>query len=108
MANYVLVYKGGAMAATPEEQQQVMAAWGQWFGGLGQALVDGGNPFSGQASSIGADGKVTQSAGSGLTGYSILKADDLAAATNMAKGCPVLTSGGSIEVYETIDRKSTR
>jgi len=102
VANYVLVYKGGAMAATPAEQQQVMAAWGQWFGGLGQALVDGGNPFSGQASSIGSDGSVGQGAGSGLTGYSILKADDLAAATAMAKGCPVLTSGGSIEVYETL------
>jgi hypothetical protein len=102
MANYVLVYKGGQMAGTPEEQQQVMAAWGQWFGGLGQALVDGGNPFSGQASSIGSDGNVAQGAGSGLTGYSILKADDLSSATNMAKGCPVLTSGGTVEVYETI------
>ena len=101
MANYVLVYNGGGMAATPEEQQKVMAAWGQWFGGLGQALVDGGNPFSGQASSIASDGSVGQVGGSALTGYSILKADDLAAATNMAKGCPVLTSGGSIEVYET-------
>jgi hypothetical protein len=88
------------MAATPEEQQQVMAAWGQWFGGLGQALVDGGNPFSGQASSISANGTVG-AASSGLTGYSIVKADDLAAATSMAKGCPVLGSGGSIEVYET-------
>jgi hypothetical protein len=89
------------MAETPQEQEQVMAAWGQWFGGLGQALVDGGNPFSGQASSIGADGSVAQGASSGLTGYSILKADDLASATNLAKGCPILTSGGTLEVYET-------
>jgi hypothetical protein len=79
-----------------------MAAWGQWFGGLGQAIVDGGNPFSGQACSIAADGSVSTGSGSGLTGYSILKADDLNAATSMAKGCPILTSGGSIEVYETI------
>src|SRR4051794_37531191 len=102
MANYVLVYKGGGMAATPEEQQRVMAAWGQWFGGLGQALVDGGNPFSGQASSIGSGGQVTQSASSGLTGYSILKADDLSSATNLARDCPILTSGGTVEVYETM------
>jgi hypothetical protein len=101
MANYVLVYKGGAMGATPEEQQKIMAAWGQWFGGLGQSLVDGGAPFSGQANSIGSDGSVTSGAASGLTGYSILKADDLAAATAMAKGCPVLTSGGTLEVLET-------
>lgn len=102
MANYVLVYKGGGMAATPAEQQEVMAAWGRWFGGLGQSLVDGGNPFSGQASSIDSDGRVTQGASSGLTGYSIVKADDLAAATSMAKSCPVLASGGTVEVFETI------
>jgi len=102
MANYVLVYKGGGMPETPEEQEKVMAAWGQWFGGLGQALVDGGNPFSGQASSVAPDGSVQQGASSALTGYSILKADDLTSATNMAKGCPLLTSGGTIEVYETV------
>src|SRR6266581_7652699 len=100
MANYVLVYKGGgAMAATDAEREQIMAQWGQWFGGLGQALVDGGNPFSGQSSSIGSDGSVKDGSSSGLTGYSILKADSLAAANTMAKGCPVLSSGGTIEVY---------
>ena len=34
------------------------------------------------------------------TGYSILKADSLNAATDLAKGCPVLLSGGKITVYE--------
>ena len=101
MANYVLVYKGGAMGATTEEQQAAMAAWGQWFGSLGQALVDGGAPFSGQANSIDAAGSITSGAASGLTGYSILKANDLAAATAMARGCPVLASGGTVEVLET-------
>ena len=37
---------------------------------------------------------------SGLTGYSVLKADSLAAATTLAKGCPVLAHGGAVEVYE--------
>ncbi len=45
MANYVLVYQGGSMARTPEEVKAAMAAWGQWFGSLGAALVEGGNPF---------------------------------------------------------------
>ena len=103
MVNYVLVYKGGGgMAPTPDEQQKIMAAWGQWFGSIGQALVDGGNPFSGQANSIGSDGAVSSGSNSGLSGYSIIKADDLAAATAMAKGCPVLTSGGTIDVLETL------
>jgi hypothetical protein len=101
MANYVLVYKGGGMAGTPAEQEAIMAEWGQWFGSLGQDLVDGGNPFSGQSTAISSDGK-TGPATAGLSGYTIIKADSLDAAAQKAKGCPVLKSGASIEVYETI------
>lgn len=36
-----------------------------------------------------------------VTGYSIIKADTMDAAVQMAKGCPLLESGGSIEVAET-------
>ena len=46
MTNFVLAYRGGAMAETPEAQEKAMAEWGAWFGGLGGALVDGGNPFA--------------------------------------------------------------
>jgi hypothetical protein len=35
------------------------------------------------------------------TGYSILKADSLDAAVEMARSCPVLQGGGQITVYET-------
>ena len=102
MANYVLVFKGGGMAETEAEQQAVLAAWGRWYGELGQAVVDGGNPF-GPSASVAADGTVSDGGGSGLTGYTILQADGLAAATELARGCPVLSSGGSIEVYETFE-----
>jgi hypothetical protein len=37
-----------------------------------------------------------------LTGYSILAADSLDAAAALAKGCPLLAAGGSIEVYEVV------
>jgi len=57
MAKFVYLYTGGSMAETPEAQQQVMAAWGAWFGELGAAIIDGGNPF-GAAASVGADGSV--------------------------------------------------
>jgi hypothetical protein len=39
---------------------------------------------------------------SALTGYTILSADSLADAVDKAKGCPVLTSGGSVDVYEAM------
>jgi hypothetical protein len=32
----------------------------------------------------------------------VVSADSLAAAGELAKGCPVLASGGSVEVYEAI------
>jgi hypothetical protein len=100
--NYLLVYKGGGMAQTDEQRQQAMAAWGKWFGELGPAVVDGGNPF-GPSASVGPDGSVKDGASSGLTGYSILKADNLSQASQLAKGCPIVSDGGSIEVYETFN-----
>lgn len=99
MANYLLAYKGGGMPESDAEREQVMAAWGQWFNELGQSLVDAGNPF-GPSKSIGIDGTIGDGAQSGLTGYSILSADTLDVATEQAKGCPILSSGGTIEVYE--------
>jgi hypothetical protein len=66
---------------------------------LGPAVVDAGNPF-GPSTSVGngaADG-----ATSGLTGYSVLNADTIAAAAELARDCPVLDTGGSVDVYETI------
>jgi hypothetical protein len=101
MANYLLAYRGGAMAATEEERQAAMAAWGGWFQTLGSAVVDAGNPFGASTAVGGAAGN--GAAPSGLTGYSVLSADSLAAAGELAKGCPVLASGGSVEVYETIE-----
>jgi hypothetical protein len=102
MGKYVLAYTGGSMAETAEEREAVMAAWGAWFGTLGPAIVDAGNPV-GAAATVAPGGSVSDGASSGLTGYSVLSAESLGDATELAKGCPVLSSGGSVEVYETIE-----
>ncbi len=101
MANYVLVYHGGGMPETPEEGAKVTQAWNDWFGALGDAVVDGGNPAS-KTRLIGTDGSVSDDA-SGPSGYSILKAESLDAAVELAKGCPVLAGGASIQVVETFN-----
>jgi hypothetical protein len=102
MAKFLLAYKGGGMGATPEQQQQAMDAWMAWFGSLGEALIDQGSPFTPASSTISSDGTVREASTSPLTGYTIISAEGLAQANEKAKGCPVLASGGSIEVYEAL------
>lgn len=102
MSKFVLAYTGGGMAATEEEQAAVMEAWGAWFGQLGDAVAEIGNPFATSAV-VGPDGATSAVGPSGLTGYSVVNADSLDSATTLAKGCPVLASGGSVEVYEAIE-----
>src|SRR5260370_9955774 len=102
MANFVLVYTGGGMPATEAERGEVMEAWGAWFERLGEAVVDMGNPFAPHVKSIDSSGAVHDSpVGTLATGYSIIKADSLKTAVDLAKACPVLGSGAKITVYET-------
>jgi hypothetical protein len=100
MGNYVLAYKGGGMAQTDAEREAAMAAWGGWFDNLGDAVAEAGNPFGASMSlTAGSNG----AASSGLTGYSVLRANSLDAAAELAKGCPILANGGSVDIYETIE-----
>jgi hypothetical protein len=99
MANFLLTFHGGSMPESQEEGAKVMQAWTEWFGVLGDALVDGGNPAS-ATRSISPDRSVSD-VKDGPTGYSIIKADDMDAAVALAKGCPVLDGGASVQVSET-------
>jgi len=103
MADFVLLYRGGGdMPDTEEGRKQSMDAWTSWFGSIGSAVKDGGNPFTEHAKHVRSDGSIGDLSASGMaTGYSILQADSLDEATTLAKGCPVLHGGGEIEVYET-------
>ncbi len=102
MTNYVFAYTGGNGVAVDEaERNAQMAQWGQWFGELGPAVVDGG-AATGTAKTVGPGGSVSDGGSRGLTGYSIVSADSLDSAIELAKGCPVLEIGGAVDVYEAI------
>lgn len=98
MGKFVVVYVGGTMGETPEEQEASMNEWMSWFGSLGSAVTDMGNPFMG-STAIASDG-VRSDARSGLSGYSIIEAASLDDAANLVAKCPILAGGGSLEVYE--------
>jgi hypothetical protein len=102
MINYVFGYSGGnGVAADEAERNAQMAKWGQWFGELGSAVVDGG-AATGTAKTVSLGGSVSDGGSRGLTGYSIVSADSLDSAVELAKGCPVLEIGGAVDVYEAI------
>lgn len=103
MADFVLIYQGGSMPETPQEQAQVMAAWEAWFTSLGAAVKDPGNPFTGSSKTVAADGAISDGGGRAASGYTIVSADSLDAAAALAAGCPVLQGGASITVHETFE-----
>ena len=101
---YVLVYYGGGMPEGAAAQARVLKQWETWYGKLGPAVVDGGNPMSGAVNKIRTDGTVAKGPiGKRASGYSIIEAPSLDKATKMAKGCPILRGGGEIAVYETFN-----
>ena len=99
MPNFLFIYHGGKEPETPEEGEQMMAAWMAWFGEMGDAVVDGGNPV-GQSHTVSAAGITEDGGPNPVAGYTVVSAPDQATACEMAKGCPVVGEGGSIEVAE--------
>ncbi|MCP5072534.1 MAG: hypothetical protein GY947_04465 [Rhodobacteraceae bacterium] len=99
MVNYVFAYHGGKMPESEEEGAKVMAAWQAWFRTLGAAVVDGGAPC-GMSKTVSNGGSVSDGGGANpISGYSVVTADSIEAATEMAKGCPILDHG-TVEVAE--------
>ncbi len=99
MAKFVYLYTGGGMPETPEEGEKVMQAWMSWLGGLGDSVTDTGNPF-GASTALRSGGPGATA--SGASGYSIVEADSLDDATKKADGCPILASGGAVEIFEAV------
>jgi hypothetical protein len=90
MPMFVLTYRSRP-GYTPTPQTQ--AAWHAWFGSMGDQLADMGKPVIAQAAVGNCSRESTE-----LGGYSLVQADDLEAATAIAKGCPHLEHSGGVEV----------
>jgi hypothetical protein len=96
---YVLLVHG-PMAENEAERAAGMAEMAGWYRTLGKALVDPGSPFTGSVTTVSQDGVKDGPIGSQATGYNIVEAPSLDAATKLAKGCPLLKAGRQIVVYE--------
>ena len=92
---------------SPDQMQAEMEKWNNWMGDLtkkgkligGQPLFPHGKVVKGTSKKI-TDGPYTE--GKDIVGgYLLIKANDLAEAVDLSKGCPALTfDDGTVEVRE--------
>ena len=99
MTQFIMTYLGGDHPSSPEEQQEHMAQYRAWLSGLGEAAVSPANPLKG-TKTVNPDGSVTGASTTGMSGYTIVEAENMEAALSIAKECPFLAIGGSLEVSE--------
>lgn len=103
MSNYAFAYYGEPKFQSPEEGAKYMTKWKAWVVGLGDALVNPGTPF-GKTKTVRSTGVSDGGGSNRLTGYSIVAAENMDAALEMAKRCPHLEHG-TIDVAEAMEMK---
>lgn len=99
MSKYLFVYHGGGMPESEEDQARVMQAWQDWMGAHGSAIIDGGAPV-GMSQTVSSAGVAANGGSNPASGYGIFEAADDAAAAEIARGCPIIEGGGTVEVAQ--------
>ena len=102
MPNYIIAYHGGNKPETPEAGAEQMAKWKAWVDGLGDAAVNPGTPLA-KTRIVSASGVSDDGGPAAMSGFSVVKADTMDAALEMAKACPFLDTGGTLEVAEMME-----
>src|SRR5262245_43977266 len=110
MNEFVLLYRDSVEArkqrmGSANQAQQEMMKWQAWFkdmtekgqlNNLGHPLDQGGKVIGGKKRTI-TDGPFSETKDV-IGGYSIIMAKDLNEAAQIGSGCPILDSGGKVEV----------
>jgi hypothetical protein len=107
MKEFLLIFRRDATSGTqlsPEQLQQMTKPWQDWIGSIAaqNKLSNRGNRLEHAGSVVKPSNVVTNGpyveTKEAIGGYTIVRANDLKEATELAKGCPILTVGGSVEV----------
>lgn len=106
MEEFALLFRH-AKALSDNEAQAQMPDWEKWIAGIaaqGKYMPGGRLKNVGQV--LGAGGVITDGPfvelKEQLLGFIIVKAENLDEATTLAHGCPVLQSGGTVEIRPII------
>ncbi|HTN89677.1 MAG TPA: YciI family protein [Sorangium sp.] len=105
MSEFLYLFSGEERAGSPSEMQQHMQRWAVWVKELaekghvkapGRPLERAGKLVQSRQKAV-VDGPFAE-AKDVIGGYLLVEAEDLAHAVELAKGCPVLERGGTVEV----------
>ena len=102
MTQFLIVYLGGDQPSSPEEGKQHFSKYMEWLSSLGDAAVSPANPLK-NTSTVNPDGSVSAGGTTTMSGYTIIEAATMDAALEIAKACPFLDIGGSLEVSELME-----
>ncbi len=105
MSEFAFLFRGRNRQTPPEQQQKTMQKWGAWFKELNErgVITNPGQPLQGGGAIVEGPNKVVNDGPFAeikdlVNGFIVVEAADLAAATEIAKGCPILDDDGSVEV----------
>ena len=101
MPQFAFLYVGEPQFDNPDEAQAHQKLWFDYISGLGDAVVTPGMPMS-PATRITADGIGPAPTDGRLTGLTVVEADDMDAAVEMAKTCPFAEVGilDVVQIYQ--------
>lgn len=102
MAKFMLTYLGGDHPSSPEEGQKHFEKYKTWLASLGDAIVSPANPLK-STCVMGPDGSISEGGKTNMSGFTVVQADSMDAALEMAKTCPFLEINGSLEISEMIE-----
>lgn len=102
MKQFVLVYLGGNQPADPEEASKHFNKYMEWLTSLGDSVVIPTIPLK-DTMTVSESGDIQEGGSSAMSGFSIIKADTMQDALSIARACPFLEIGGSLEVSEMME-----
>jgi hypothetical protein len=112
-SQFMLLFRGNdwANAMSPEEMQSVLARWNAWYERLtadgraeaGQPLAPEGKVVTGRKGRMVADGPFAESK-EAIGGYFLLSVRDMDEAVEIARECPGLDYGATVEVRPVATR----
>ncbi len=93
---------------SPEQMQNVLKQWRDWIGGMAaqNKVANPGSRLGFDAAIVKGGGVVTDGPYAEIkeiiTGFIIVRGETLQDAIELAKGCPIFSAGGSVEVRNVI------